>query len=146
MGFVFSKHMRDSLTAQQDFMLMNSRLQLERQLPMQNEMRERQTAMQIAWAQEVLQYFGTFFGLAAVGLTAACFHSNLTQSVLHPTAFPCNAVKTACFGNCLRKSLNREAENVLDTQGVLLQLPKGPFAYEDLEKIRRSQRKFFREK
>ncbi|XP_029861207.1 plasminogen receptor (KT) isoform X2 [Aquila chrysaetos chrysaetos] len=43
---------------------------LERQLLMQNQMRERQTAMQIAWTREFLKYFGTFFGLAAVGLTA----------------------------------------------------------------------------
>ncbi|KAM7076937.1 plasminogen receptor (KT) isoform 2-T4 [Ciconia maguari] len=70
MGFVFSKSMNDSLKAQQEFMLMNSRLQLERQLLMQNQMRERQTAMQIAWTREFLKYFGTFFGLAAVGLTA----------------------------------------------------------------------------
>ncbi|NXG92717.1 PLRKT protein, partial [Stercorarius parasiticus] len=70
MGFVFSKSMNDSLRAQQEFMAMNSRLQLERQLLMQNQMRERQTAMQIAWTREFLKYFGTFFGLAAVGLTA----------------------------------------------------------------------------
>uniref|UniRef100_A0A8C8BJ39 Plasminogen receptor with a C-terminal lysine n=1 Tax=Otus sunia TaxID=257818 RepID=A0A8C8BJ39_9STRI len=70
MGFVFSRSMNDSLKAQQEFMVMNSRLQLERQLLMQNQMRERQTAMQIAWTREFLKYFGTFFGLAAVGLTA----------------------------------------------------------------------------
>ncbi|KFP25459.1 Plasminogen receptor (KT), partial [Colius striatus] len=70
MGFVFSKSMNDNLKAQQEFMLMNSRLQLERQLLMQNQMRERQTAMQIAWTREFLKYFGTFFGLAVAGLTA----------------------------------------------------------------------------
>lgn len=37
---------------------------------MQNQMRERQTAMQIAWTREFLKYFGTFFGLTAAGLTA----------------------------------------------------------------------------
>ncbi|NXI72972.1 PLRKT protein, partial [Anseranas semipalmata] len=70
MGFVFSKSMNENLKAQQEFMLMNSRLQLERQLLMQNQMRERQTAMQIAWTREFLKYFGTLFGLAVVGLTA----------------------------------------------------------------------------
>lgn len=44
--------------------------QLERQLIMQNEMRERQMAMQIAWSREFLKYFGTFFGIAAISLTA----------------------------------------------------------------------------
>lgn len=37
---------------------------------MQNQMRERQVAMQIAWSREFLKYFGAFFGFAAVGLTA----------------------------------------------------------------------------
>lgn len=36
---------------------------------MQNEMRERQMAMQIAWSREFLKYFGTFFGLATISLT-----------------------------------------------------------------------------
>ncbi|NWW65108.1 PLRKT protein, partial [Ifrita kowaldi] len=66
MGFVLSKAMNDSLKGQQEFM----RLQLERQLVMQNLMRERQAAMQIAWTREFLKYFGTFFGLSAVLLTA----------------------------------------------------------------------------
>ncbi|NXP08591.1 PLRKT protein, partial [Thinocorus orbignyianus] len=52
------------------FCLTSLSLQLERQLLMQNQMRERQTAMQIAWTWEFLKYFGTFFGLAALGLTA----------------------------------------------------------------------------
>ncbi|NXK94903.1 PLRKT protein, partial [Formicarius rufipectus] len=42
---------------------------LERQLVMQNLMRERQAAMQIAWTREFLKYFGTFFGLSVVVLT-----------------------------------------------------------------------------
>ncbi|NXQ32467.1 PLRKT protein, partial [Alaudala cheleensis] len=36
---------------------------------LQNLIRERQAAMQIARTQEFLKYFGTFFGLAAVVLT-----------------------------------------------------------------------------
>ncbi|XP_057580012.1 plasminogen receptor (KT) isoform X3 [Hippopotamus amphibius kiboko] len=70
MGFIFSKSMNENMKTQQEFMLMNSRLQLERQLTMQNEMRERQMAMQIAWSREFLKYLGTFCGIAAVSLTA----------------------------------------------------------------------------
>jgi len=50
---------------------------------MQNQMRERQTAMQIAWTREFLKYFGTFFGLAAVGLTAGYEIYFLTKNILH---------------------------------------------------------------
>ncbi|XP_059512731.1 plasminogen receptor (KT) isoform X1 [Myotis daubentonii] len=70
MGFIFSKSMNENMKNQQEFMLMNARLQLERQLMMQNEMRERQMAMQVAWSREFLKYFGTFFGIAAISLTA----------------------------------------------------------------------------
>lgn len=48
---------------------------------MQNQMRERQTAMQIAWTREFLKYFGTFFGLAAVGLTAGYEVYFLTENI-----------------------------------------------------------------
>ncbi|XP_027565423.1 plasminogen receptor (KT) isoform X2 [Neopelma chrysocephalum] len=65
MGFILSKAMNDRLKEQQEFM----RLQLERQLVLQNLMRERQIAMQIASTREFLKYFGIFFGLSAVVLT-----------------------------------------------------------------------------
>lgn len=42
---------------------------MERQILMQNQMRERQMAMQVAWSREFLKYFGTFFAVAAFGLT-----------------------------------------------------------------------------
>lgn len=44
--------------------------QMERQILMQNQMRERQMAMQIAWSREFLKYFGSFLAVATVGLTA----------------------------------------------------------------------------
>ncbi|NXG07014.1 PLRKT protein, partial [Sakesphorus luctuosus] len=37
---------------------------------------ERQTAMQIAWTQEFLKYFGTFFGLSGVVLTTRAIKKN----------------------------------------------------------------------
>uniref|UniRef100_A0AAZ3P0A9 Plasminogen receptor (KT) n=1 Tax=Oncorhynchus tshawytscha TaxID=74940 RepID=A0AAZ3P0A9_ONCTS len=69
MGFMLSKSMDQNFKKQQEFMLHNARLQMERQILMQNQMRERQMAMQIAWSREFLKYYGTFFSLAALGLT-----------------------------------------------------------------------------
>ncbi|NWH82220.1 PLRKT protein, partial [Piaya cayana] len=113
---------------------------LERQLLMQNQMRERQTAMQIAWTREFLKYFGTFFGLAAIGLTAGYDIYFLTENIDILQLYLCGT------GSLFSIMLNSEAENILDTQSSLLELPKGPLTYEDLEKIRRSQSKFFIEK
>lgn len=59
------------------------RRQMERQILMQNQMRERQMAMQIAWSREFLKYFGTFFTLASVGLTAGWVVSPGRVSVSH---------------------------------------------------------------
>ncbi|XP_063996233.1 plasminogen receptor (KT) [Pogoniulus pusillus] len=147
MGFIFSKYMNDSLKSQQDFMLMNSRLQLERQLLMQNEMRERQTAMQIAWTREFLKYFGTFYAFAAVGLTAGAIKKRHPGPLVPivPLSFIFAYQYDMGYGTLLQR-MKGEAENILDTQSALLQLPKGPLNYEDLEKIRRSQSKFFIEK
>ncbi|NXX47691.1 PLRKT protein, partial [Tricholaema leucomelas] len=121
--------------------------QLERQLLMQNEMRERQTAMQIAWTREFLKYFGTFYALAAAGLTAGAIkrkNPGLLVPVV-PLSFIFAYQYDMGYGTLLQR-MKGEAENILDTQSALLQLPKGPLSYEELEKIRRSQSKFVIEK
>ncbi|XP_062455406.1 plasminogen receptor (KT) [Rhea pennata] len=147
MGFVFSKAMNENLKAQQEFMLMNSRLQLERQLLMQNQMRERQAAMQIAWTREFLKYFGTFFGLAAVGLTAGAIKKKNPGVLLPivPLSFIFAYQYDMGYGTMLQR-VKGEAENILEAQSTSLELPKGPLTYEGLEKIRRAQSKFYIEK
>jgi hypothetical protein len=45
-------------------------LQVERQIQMQNQMRERVMAMQIARARELLYWFGSFYILASLGMIA----------------------------------------------------------------------------
>ncbi|NXI05922.1 PLRKT protein, partial [Pachycephala philippinensis] len=141
MGFVLSKAMNDSVKGQQEFM----RLQMERQLIMQNLMRERQTAMQIAWTREFLKYFGTFFGLSAVVLTTGAIKRKNPAVLLPilPLSFVLFYQYDMGYGTLLQRM---KAENILDTQSTLLELPKGPLTYEDLEKIRISQSKFFIEK
>ncbi|NXG72896.1 PLRKT protein, partial [Baryphthengus martii] len=54
---------------------------------MQNQMRERQTAMQIAWTREFLKYFGAFYGLAAVCLTAGYEKNAGLLSPILPLSF-----------------------------------------------------------
>ncbi|XP_050184497.1 plasminogen receptor (KT) [Myiozetetes cayanensis] len=142
MGFLLSKAMNDSLKGQQEFM----RLQLERQLVLQNLMRERQIAMQIASTREFLKYFGTFFGLSAVVLTAGAMKKKNPAFLMPilPLSFVFAYNCDMGYGTMLQR-IKGEAENILDTQSTLLELPKGPLTFEDLEKIR-SQTKFFREK
>ncbi|XP_074850191.1 plasminogen receptor (KT) [Carettochelys insculpta] len=147
MGFIFSKSMNENLKNQQEFMLMNSRLQLERQLLMQNQMRERQMAMQIAWTREFLKYFGVFFGLAAVGLTAGAIKNKKPGLFLPmvPLSFILAYQYDMGYGTLLQR-MKGEAENILDMENTLLEMPKGVLTFESIEKARRAQSKFFIEK
>ncbi|XP_063279748.1 plasminogen receptor (KT) isoform X2 [Prinia subflava] len=122
-------------------------VKLERQLILQNLIRERQTAMQIAWTREFLKYFGTFSGLAAVVLTTGAIKRKnpaLLMPIL-PLSFVFSYHYDMGYGTLLQR-IKGEAENILDTQSTLLELPKGPLTLEDLEKIRTSQSNFIIEK
>ncbi|XP_077201087.1 plasminogen receptor (KT) [Paroedura picta] len=147
MGFIFSKSVNENIKNQQEFMLMNSRLQLERQLLMQNQMRERQMAMQIAWSREFLKYFGVFFGLAAVGLTAGAIKKKKPGLFLPmvPLSFIFAYQYDMSYGSLLQR-MKGEAENILDADCTMLEMPKGPLTFEGLEKARRAQSKFFIER
>ncbi|KAJ7335490.1 hypothetical protein JRQ81_013431 [Phrynocephalus forsythii] len=147
MGFIFSKSMNENMKKQQEFMLMNSRLQLERQILMQNQMREREMAMRIAWTREFLKYFGTFSGLAAVGLTVGAIKKKKPGFIvpLVPLGFILAYHYDMGYGSLLQR-MKGEAENILDTEHSMLEVPKGPLTFDDLEKARRAQSKFFTEK
>uniref|UniRef100_A0A8D0HAG6 Plasminogen receptor with a C-terminal lysine n=1 Tax=Sphenodon punctatus TaxID=8508 RepID=A0A8D0HAG6_SPHPU len=139
--------MDENLKRQQEFMFMNSRLQLERQILMQNQMRERQMAMQIAWTREFLKYFGAFYGLAAVALTAGSIKKKKPGLLLPviPLTFILVYQYDMGYGTLLQR-MKGEAENILDTESTLLDMPKGVITFETIEKARRSQSKFFIEK
>ncbi|XP_058027866.1 plasminogen receptor (KT) [Ahaetulla prasina] len=147
MGFIFSKSVNESLQNQKEFMLMNSRLQLERQLLMQNQMRERQMAMQIAGTREFLKYFGTFYGLTTVGLTIGAIKNKKPQLFipLIPLGFILAYQYDKGYGTLLQR-MKCEAENIIDTDSAVLEMPKGPITFDDLEKARRAQSKIFIEK
>ena len=68
MGGILGKTMETNFQKQQDFMLEMNRITLERQIQMQNQMRERMAAAQIARARELLLWLGSFYTLASVGM------------------------------------------------------------------------------
>ncbi|XP_049752680.1 plasminogen receptor (KT) isoform X1 [Elephas maximus indicus] len=167
MGFIFSKYMNENMKNQQEFMLMNTRLQLERQLIMQNEIRERQMAMQVAWSREFFKYFGTFFGIAAISLTAGFLlalspfyklEDFLVTKIgaikrkkpafllpIVPLSFILTYQYDLGYGTLLQR-MKGEAENILETENSKLELPRGLITFESLEKARREQSKFFIDK
>nr|XP_056717960.1 plasminogen receptor (KT) [Euleptes europaea] len=131
MGFISSKSMNENIKNQQEFMVMNSRLQLERQLLMQNQMQERQVAMQIAWSREILKYLGAFFGLAAVGLTTGVIKKKKNPGLflpMVPLSFILAYQYDMDYGSLLQR-MKGEAENILDTVCTMLKMPKGPLTF-----------------
>ncbi|CAO2585131.1 Plasminogen receptor (KT) [Lemmus lemmus] len=140
MGFIFSKSMNENMKNQKEFMIMHGQLQLERQLTMQNEMRERQMAMQIAWSREFLKYFGTFFGIATISLTTGAIKRKKPVFLVPiiPLSFIFTYQYDLGYGTLLQR-MKREAEDILETEKAKLELPKGMITFESLEKVRREQ-------
>ncbi|XP_074053573.1 plasminogen receptor (KT) isoform X1 [Macrotis lagotis] len=120
---------------------------MERQLTLQNEMRERQMAMQIASTREFLKYFGTFFGVAVIGLTVGAIKKKQPGFFVPviPLSFILAYQYDMGYGTLLQR-MKGEAENILDTENSKLQLPKGMITFETMEKSRKAQSKFFIEK
>ncbi len=72
MGSILGKTMEANFQKQQDFMQEMNRITLERQIQMQNQMRERMQAAQIARAREMFVWLGSFYAIATVGMIAGC--------------------------------------------------------------------------
>ncbi|KAG8455182.1 hypothetical protein GDO86_001395 [Hymenochirus boettgeri] len=144
MGTLLSKATEQQMKRQQEFMQVNSQLQLERQIIMQNQMRERQMAMQIAWSREFLKYYGSFFSLAVIGLTAGAI-KNKKPGLFIPIV-PLGIVFAyqldMGYGTLLTR-MKGEAENILENEKSLLEIPQGMPTFDGIEKARRAQRKIF---
>ncbi|XP_028826795.1 plasminogen receptor (KT) isoform X2 [Denticeps clupeoides] len=140
MGFLMSKSMDENMKKQQEFMLHNSRLQLERQIIMQNQMRERQMAMQIAWSREFLKYYGAFFSLATLGLTVGAIKRQkpgLFVPVV-PLSFIMAYQMDMAYGTLVSR-MKGEAENIMVGESERLDLPHGTPTFESIENVRRAK-------
>ena len=68
MGGFLGKTMEDNFKKQQEFMLEMNRITMERQIQMQNQMRERMVASQVAGAREMFLWLGSFYVVAGAGM------------------------------------------------------------------------------
>lgn len=121
-----TKHMEESLRRNQEFITEMNKITVERQIQMQNQMRERMTAMQIARARELLYWFGSFYVLAALGMIAG-FRRTKKPGVLIPM-LPLTYIVAyqadLAYGNKLHR-MRLEAENIMQFETDLLELPCG---------------------
>ncbi|KAK5851919.1 hypothetical protein PBY51_023432 [Eleginops maclovinus] len=140
MGFLLSKSMDANFKKQQEFMLHNARLQMERQIVMQNQMRERQMAMQVAWSREFLKYYGTFFTLATVGLTVGAIKRKkpFLLAPIVPLGFIMAYQVDSAYGTLIYR-VRGEAESIMTSDHDRLDLPHGTPTFESIEKARRAR-------
>ena len=68
MGSLLGKTMEDNFQKNQDFMQENQRVMMERQIQMQNEMRERMMAQSIARSREMFNWFASFYLIASLAM------------------------------------------------------------------------------
>lgn len=121
-----NKAMSESVSKNQEFMLASQREQLERQIHLQNEMREKLLAMQIARSRELLFWFGAFYVIAGVGMIAGYRRSRKPGTLvpLLPLTFIFGYQTDMCYGSKLAR-LKMEAENILGFERELVALPGG---------------------
>lgn len=121
-------------------MLHNARLQMERQIVMQNQMRERQMAMQIAWSREFIKYFGTFYALATLGLTAGAIKRKTPalMAPIIPLGFVFAFQMDSAYGTLLYR-MRGEAESIMTSELDRLDLPHGTPTFDSIEKARRAK-------
>lgn len=140
MGFLLSKSMDANFKKQQEFMLHNARLQMERQILMQNQMRERQMAMQVAWSREFIKYFGTFFSVTTLGLTVGALKGKkpFLLAPIVPLSFILAYQMDSAYGTLIYR-MRGEAESIMTSEHDRLDLPHGTPTFDSIEKARRAR-------
>merc|ERR1712071_487083 len=124
MGAFVSRAVEKNMKSNQEFMLEMNRITVERQLQMQNQMRERMAAMQIAKNRELLNWFGSFYLLTAAGMLTGYKKSRRPGILvpLVPLSFIFAYQIDLAYGNKLHR-IRGEAENIINYESELLELP-----------------------
>ncbi|CAL4171510.1 unnamed protein product, partial [Meganyctiphanes norvegica] len=113
---------------------------LERQIHMQNEMREKMMSMQIARSRELLYWLGSFYVIASIGMIAG-YRRTKKPGVLFPllpltfiTAYQADLA----YGSKLNR-INMEAENILLFEKDLVNMPLGLPSPSSIDEARERQ-------
>nr|XP_045606505.1 plasminogen receptor (KT)-like isoform X1 [Procambarus clarkii] len=121
-----NKSMMEATRKNQEFMLETQRVQLERQIHMQNEMRQKMMSMQIARSRELLYWFGAFYAVAAIGMITGFRRTRKPGTLvpLLPLTFVLAYQADLAYGSKLNR-IKMEAENILIFEHELVSLPMG---------------------
>jgi len=126
MGSVVGKAMEKNFEKQQEFMLELNRVTVERQIQMQNQMRERMQAMQMARAREMFAWLASFYALATVGMVAGYRRTGKPSALapVLPLSFVLAYQADLAYGSKMER-IRGEAENILMFESDLVDSPAG---------------------
>jgi len=131
------KAMDENLAKNQKFMLEAQRMQVERQMEMQNYMREQMMAAQIARGRDIFHYFAAFYGLTFLGSTANYLKTKNKTAILPlvPLTFIFVYQLDGAYGPKMSRIRN-EAARILEAEKDLLYAPAPLPSIEELDRRR----------
>ncbi|KAH3697213.1 hypothetical protein DPMN_084703 [Dreissena polymorpha] len=126
MGSVIGKTMEENFKKQQEFMEKNQEVMLDRQIQMQNQMRERQAAMMVARSRDMLNWWGAFYvTVAFFGIVGFLKTKKPVPLIpLLPFSFIVGYQYDLAYGNKMQRC-REEAERVMAEEGSYIELPRG---------------------
>lgn len=126
MGSLLSVNMEQSFRKNQEFIQSMNKIKMERQIQLQYQIKERQTAMEIAKNREFSIWFSTFYVTSAVGLFTGFRRTKRSYFLmpLVPLTFATLYFLDLGYGNKLHR-IRMEAEHIMTHEADMLEWPCG---------------------
>ena len=133
MGSYISKGMSGAMEKMQE----QQQTMMERQILVQNEMRQRAMATQIAFSREMFMWWGSFYAIACTGAVLGFLKTKKPATLIPilPLSFIVGYQADFAYGDKITR-VQAEAENILKNEGSLLNLPQGLPTIERIDELR----------
>lgn len=136
MGSMMAKAMDESFKKNKEFMTEMQVSTVQRQIQMQNQMRERGMAMQLSGSRELFNWLASFYGVAALaGLAGAAKGSRGALIPLIPLTFIVGYQWDYCYNTKVER-IRKGAEGIMKEEPGLLAMPSGLPTFAAIEAAR----------
>jgi len=131
---------REDMRRNQEQVAEMQRIGLERQIHMNNEMREKMMALQLSRARELLYWEGAFYVLATIGMISGYRRTKKPGTLvpLLPLTFMVGYQADLAYGSEMNR-IKMEAENILLFERDLVSLPLGTPSLSSIDEARERQ-------